>query len=58
MARLHESAKGAGDWFDVIPLSSSRVALAVGHMSTTPVATPRGGSTGQWTTESTVPIPL
>lgn len=29
----HESARSPGDWFDVIPLSSARVALVVGRMA-------------------------
>ncbi|MFI1167609.1 SpoIIE family protein phosphatase [Streptomyces sp. NPDC020801] len=33
VAWLHESAEGSGEWFDVIPLSSARVALAVGCMA-------------------------
>ncbi|QDN81393.1 SpoIIE family protein phosphatase [Streptomyces sp. S1A1-7] len=32
VAWRHESTRGSGDWFDVIPLSGARVALVVGHL--------------------------
>ncbi|MFJ3276781.1 SpoIIE family protein phosphatase [Streptomyces sp. NPDC086776] len=32
VAWRHESTRGGGDWFDVIPLSGARVALVVGHL--------------------------